>query len=256
MIFIYFVGTAGSGKSTLVSVFSEYLDSLEVDNIRVNLDPAVVNVPYTCDVDVREYIDLEAVMSGYNLGPNGAIIACTDMIAGKIDKIAREIELLNPEVVLLDTPGQIELFAFRSAGPYIVNSLGEDKKVSLFLMDPIISKNAPGYVSALLLSASTQIRLSTPQINLLSKMDLLNKNELEKILLWAENPLELLESLNKEDKGLSRTISTKICKTLIEMDSIPPIIPVSAKNNVGIQELYAEISRILLGGEDSLLFSS
>ena len=36
---VYFVGTAGSGKSTMVGAFRKWLDDNEIDSCTVNLDP-------------------------------------------------------------------------------------------------------------------------------------------------------------------------------------------------------------------------
>ncbi len=72
MKFIYFVGTAGSGKSTMVQAYKEWLDHNGIDSIIVNLDPGADSLPYEADIDIREWIDLGGVMDEYALGPNGA----------------------------------------------------------------------------------------------------------------------------------------------------------------------------------------
>ena len=68
---IYFVGTAGSGKSTMVGAFKRWLDDNEIDSIVVNLDPGAEKLPYVPDVDIREWINLDEVMSQYGLGRTG-----------------------------------------------------------------------------------------------------------------------------------------------------------------------------------------
>ncbi|MEM4772341.1 MAG: ATP/GTP-binding protein, partial [Thermoplasmatales archaeon] len=75
---VFFVGTAGSGKSTMVNSFKDWLVGLNYDAITVNLDPGAEFLPYEPDVDVRESISLEDVMAQYNLGPNGAQIVAAD----------------------------------------------------------------------------------------------------------------------------------------------------------------------------------
>ena len=45
----------------------------------LNLDPGVENIPYTCDVDVRDYVDIVSIMQQYDLGPNGAIVMANDL---------------------------------------------------------------------------------------------------------------------------------------------------------------------------------
>ncbi|RLI20606.1 GTPase, partial [Candidatus Bathyarchaeota archaeon] len=120
---IFIIGTAGSGKSLLTATFNEWLKESKQDVTVVNLDPGALTLPYTPDVDVRDYINVEALMDEYRLGPNGALIMAADLIADQIERISSEVESLKADVVLVDTPGQMELFAFRESGPYIANEL-------------------------------------------------------------------------------------------------------------------------------------
>ena len=61
-IFIFFIGTAGSGKSTLTSNFHDWIKLRGIDSIIVNLDPGAENLPYKPDVDIRDWIKLSEIM--------------------------------------------------------------------------------------------------------------------------------------------------------------------------------------------------
>ena len=52
---IFLTGTAGSGKSNLTGILSNWYQQEGRDVITVNLDPGVSNVPYGIDVDIRNY---------------------------------------------------------------------------------------------------------------------------------------------------------------------------------------------------------
>jgi GTPase SAR1 family protein len=67
-------------------------------------------------------------MEEYGLGPNGALIMAADLIADQVEKISKEIEELQSDIVLVDTSGQMELFAFRASGPYIAASSPKNLK--------------------------------------------------------------------------------------------------------------------------------
>ena len=54
---IFVSGTAGSGKSLLTSKLLEHYTNSGVFAAVLNLDPGVESMPYTCDVDVRDYVD-------------------------------------------------------------------------------------------------------------------------------------------------------------------------------------------------------
>lgn len=104
MKYIFFVGTAGSGKSTLVGAYKQWLDDQGVDSIVVNLDPGADALPYAADVDIREWINLEETMREYNLGPNGAQIVAADLMAANISKMTQIIGTYGCDYVLVDTP--------------------------------------------------------------------------------------------------------------------------------------------------------
>ena len=100
MRFLYFVGTAGSGKSTLVKAYKEWLENSGIDAVVVNLDPGVDALPYDADIDIREWVSLEEIMDEYGLGPNGAQIAASDLMAVNIDKITDILGGVKTEYVL------------------------------------------------------------------------------------------------------------------------------------------------------------
>ncbi len=246
MYFVFFVGTAGSGKTTLVKAFNDYLNDMQMDSAIINLDPAVENLPYTPSLDVRDYVDAQEVMEKFNLGPNSSLIAASDLILTKASEIKEEVDQIESNYVLVDTPGQIELFAYRETGRMLSSLIaGDNKKAMAFLIDSFIAKEARSYVSMLLLSSSVKFRMDMPTVNLLSKVDLLTDKELQEILTWS-NGEELVDRLGTIDE-----YSYELVKSLVESLSAPPI-PVSSTSNVGIDGFYAEVQRIFAGGEDFL----
>src|SRR4030067_3269815 len=182
------IGTAGSGKSLLTAAFKEWLRMSKQDVSVVNLDPGALILPYSPDVDVRNYVDIEKLMEEYRLGPNGALVMAADLIADETEKLSREIEELRSDIVLVDTSGQMELFAFRASGPYIVSELTKEQKVIVYLFDAVFSVNPQNYVSNMFLSAAVYNRFFQPQVHLLSKCDLLPRKEVERITDWSGNP--------------------------------------------------------------------
>ena len=156
-IFVYLIGTAGSGKSTLTYNFQQWMSLRGLDAITVNLDPGAENLPYDPDVDIRDWISLKEIMDSYGLGPNGAQIACADMLALNTEDIKKSIESFKTDYILMDTPGQLELFVFREAGKYIIKFLNPERSIIAYLLDPALAKTASGFVSQLLLPISTNL---------------------------------------------------------------------------------------------------
>ena len=50
------------------------------------------------------------------------------LIASKIDDIQNEVNRVNPDYLIVDTPGQIELFAYRSSGRFLVENISIRRK--------------------------------------------------------------------------------------------------------------------------------
>lgn len=189
---IFVVGTAGAGKSSLVTAYQRWARFLEVDVMAINLDPGAERVHYDPEFDVRDLVSLSDVMSEYDLGPNGAQILAADLVASQAEDVFEQIEGLSGDMLIVDTPGQVELFAFREASSHLVDVLGQGRACLIFLFDPMLSRTPSGFVSQMLLSSIVHFRLGLPTANFLSKTDLLEPEELETIMEWGDN-LDILE---------------------------------------------------------------
>jgi len=249
MAIAFIIGTAGSGKSLFTAALSEFLKISKQDVAVANLDPGAIKLPYSPDVDVRNYVHVGDLMEKYSLGPNGALIMAADLIADEIGNITNDIEAANADLVLVDTPGQMELFAFRASGPYIVNELTREPKVIIYLFDAIFSISPLNYVSNMFLSAAVYNRFFQSQIHLLSKCDLLPEKEIETITEWASDPRALEDSIEQKLKGTKRLFSRNMMHAICQLGMRFLLIPVSAKTNSGLINVNTALERILTGGE-------
>ena len=250
-IYVYFIGTAGSGKSTLTASFQNWFKLRGLDSITVNLDPGVDSLPYTPDVDIRDWISLKEVMEEYDLGPNGAQIVAADMIALNAKDVKESIDGFKTDYVLIDTPGQIELFVFREAGNFLVTQLNPRRSMVAYLLDPVLSKTASGFVTQLLLSLTTRFRLSIPVANVLSKSDLLSDEDLERLQGWSSIDEEIYETILRERASVYRELSEQILLLLKHFGEETSIIPVSSNNYQGMEDLYNVIQMCFRAGEDT-----
>jgi GTPase SAR1 family protein len=246
---IFIIGTAGSGKSLLsANLFDYYTKNGNFVGV-LNLDPGVENLPYTCDVDVRDYVDLVSIMRQYDLGPNGAMIMASDLIASKIDDLQRDVDNVNPDYLIVDTPGQIELFAYRTSGPFFVQNFTVEQKAGIFLHDGALVTTPTNFVSMALLASSIKLRLNLPFINVLTKIDLI-EDRMRDILKWSSNLGSLEDAIAKQSDGESYTLVMNILRGLNFGGFSQGLIPVSNATGDGMINLEAALSRILNLGEE------
>ncbi|MHA2008138.1 MAG: ATP/GTP-binding protein [Promethearchaeota archaeon] len=249
MLLNYFIGTAGSGKSTLTGEIKSYVVNRnpEISAITLNLDPGVKTVPYNPDIDIRDYIILEEVMEEYSLGPNGGMILASDLMVNYLDDLKEEIDEYNPDWIFVDTAGQLELFAFRETGPLIASALGfgDVQRSVCFLFDSNFVLRPNGFISTLLLAASVQFRFrNISQINLLSKVDLIDEDQIDMIINWSQDFQALEDSTNEREKGLIRELSMLISEVFIHMGSTSELIPSSTKEKGGLDILFGHLQRV------------
>ena len=245
---VFIIGTAGSGKSLFTAAFSDWLKMSKQDVAVVNLDPGSLRLPYSPDVDIRNNVDVGNLMEKYGLGPNGALVLAADLIADEIENVTRDVDAADADIVLVDTPGQMELFAFRASGPYIVNELTKEPKVVVYIFDAVFSINPLNYVSNLFLSAAVYNRFFQPQVHLLSKCDLLQNEEIVKITEWATNP-NVLETSIDQLEDTKRLFSRNVMNAIRQIGLKFMLFPVSAKTNKGFTNFNTALERILTGGE-------
>ena len=249
MNIIFIIGTAGSGKSELTGAFTNWLQLQGENVIAVNLDPGATIVPYPASVDARDYIQVNTIMENYSLGPNGGLVLACDMLIDIIDKLAFEVDSFGADLVIVDTPGQMELFAFRNTGAKIAEGMVGDSKAIIYLFDSVYCRDPLNYVMNMFIASAINTRFLLPQVSVLSRSDLLKDEELEEILGWSEDAELLEKAIDERLTGTNRMISRDMLDIIyrLGLDFSPG--PVSSKSNEGFSWLYSELLRVLTGGE-------
>jgi GTPase SAR1 family protein len=248
MYLIFVLGTAGSGKSELTGVFTRWLELQGEDAMAVNLDPGAITVPYSANVDVRDYIRVESLMEEYGLGPNGGLMLASEMMLEIVEQLASDIDDFGPDIVLLDTPGQMEMFAFRDVGARIAEEISDEGKGMIYLFDAGISRDPLNYVMSMFLASAINSRFLLPQVSVLSKADLLGE-ELEEMEGWAEDPNLLEDAIEARLTGMNRLMSQNMMEVINRLGVDFNPIPFSTRTNLGFNRLYSEMTRIFMAGE-------
>lgn len=222
---VMILGPAGCGKSTLVGRFGEYLQKEDYSVRFLNLDPGCLILPYRCDYDIREKFTVDEIMRGEGLGPSGAMIKAMEKLS------ETKIPKYEGDFVLIDTPGQLEVFAFHESGPRIVGQFSN--LVGIFILDASIGvKDLP---AAYLYSLATRYRLGIDAINVINKIDLLKSREVEKIRDYLINPAIFKKEI--ETKGVLSDIYSPISELLQRVVPAQRVPCLSAKTGKGFEEL-------------------
>jgi GTPase SAR1 family protein len=249
-IYVYVVGTAGSGKSKFTWAMQRWLKERGLQCVTVNLDPGAESLPYVPDVDIRDWVRLQDVMDKYELGPNGAQVMAADLIALQLGDLQAVLEDTRGPYVLVDTPGQTELFVFRESGRITMEFLAPGRSLIVFLFDPFLARQPSAFVSLMMLSATTQFRFGVPLVNIISKRDLLKPEELERISAWSGTPDALEEALLQEKPDLYTQMTTSAFRMLDAMQGNTKAYPVSNESLEGIEDVYSYIQGVFSAGED------
>ena len=105
------IGPPGSGKTTYCTGMQQYLEALGRKVAVVNLDPANDNYTYPVAVDIHDLVDLDAAAAHCELGPNGALVYCFEYLEANLDWLVEKLAALSDCYVLIDMPGQVQLYA-------------------------------------------------------------------------------------------------------------------------------------------------
>lgn len=178
------VGMAGSGKTTFMQRINAHLHGQKEPPYVINLDPAVLNVPFDSNIDIRDSVNYKEVMKQYNLGPNGGILTALNLFSTKVDQILNLLEKRTspdpsqpekPPVkhILVDTPGQIEAFVWSASGTILLESLASSfPTVIAYIIDTPRTASTSTFMSNMLYACSILYKTKLPMILVFNKTDI------------------------------------------------------------------------------------
>lgn len=244
------IGMAGSGKTTFVQRLNSHLHQKKTPPYVINLDPAVLKVPFGCNIDIRDSINYKKVMEDYNLGPNGAIVTSLNLFSTKIDQVLSIVKKRsdNFKQCIVDTPGQIECFVWSASGSIITEAFAtEFPTVIAYIIDTPRSSNPSTFMSNMLYACSILYKTKLPMIVVFNKTDVRDADFAKEWMTDFEAFQESLRSnaeLNDETSngsGYMASLINSMSLMLEEFYSTLDVVSCSAYTGAGFDDFLKAV---------------
>ncbi|KAK7423405.1 hypothetical protein QQZ08_009083 [Neonectria magnoliae] len=259
------VGMAGSGKTTFMRRINAHLHEKETPPYVINLDPAVLSVPFEANIDIRDSVNYEEVMKQYNLGPNGGILTSLNLFATKVDQIVNLLEKRakpDPEKpdhkpidrILVDTPGQIEVFVWSASGTILLESLASSfPTVIAYIIDTPRTSSTSTFMSNMLYACSILYKTKLPMILVFNKTDV---KDAEFAKEWMTDFEAFQEALQRDEEagegggveggghggsGYMGSLLNSMSLMLEEFYAHLSVVGVSSRLGTGVDEFFEAV---------------
>lgn len=218
----------------------------------VNLDPAAEYFDYNVAFDVRSLIQVDDVMEDEELafGPNGALVFCFEYLSENVEWLEEQLGEDSDDYFVFDCPGQIELYTHLDVMKRLVRTLEawEFRVCGVFLIDSQFLVDTSKFFSGVLSALAAMVNFEIPHVNVITKMDLLNKAGRRKIGRFLEPDTSLLAEDDRLDDTHSR-LSEAIAR-VVEEYSLVKFMPLNIKMEDSIGDLLLVIDNAIQYGED------
>ncbi len=260
------VGMAGSGKTTFMQRINAHLHTKHQKSPStagppyvLNLDPAVRSVPFDSNIDIRDSINYKEVMKQYNLGPNGGILTSLNLFSTKVDQVLSILEkrclpqqqsegsnTLLPPYILVDTPGQIEVFVWSASGNILLSSMASSfPTVLAYIIDtPRTTENTSTFMSNMLYAISILYKTKLPMILVFNKTDVKSESEAVEWMRDFESFQAALredEERETEGSGYMGSLLNSMSLVLEEFYNALSVVGVSSMTGNGVDKFFEAV---------------
>jgi len=233
---ILMIGMAGSGKSTLVHRTLLDFQSRGKRVYSVNLDPAVRNLQYPINIDIRDTINYKDIMKKFKLGPNGAIMTSLNLFATRFDQVLELIDKRAPELdyIVIDTPGQIEVFNWSASGQIICETLAVAyPTVACYVVDTVRCTRPVSFMSNMLYCCSILYKTKLPFVCAFNKIDVVKHDFIK---TWLSDFQAFGKALSEDETTYLQALARSMSLALEEFYKNLNNCGVSATTGEGLHE--------------------
>jgi len=242
---------AGSGKTTLIQQINAQMSARGMPGYIVNLDPAVMHLPYEPNIDIRDTVKYKSVMKEYNLGPNGGILTSCNLFATRFDQVMKLLEKpRDPPLqhVVVDTPGQIEIFTWSASGSIVTELLASSfPTIVAYVVDTPRCASPQTFMSNMLQACSILYKTKLPMLLVFNKIDVTRHDF---AIEWMADFESYLSALEK-DASYAATLSRSLSLVLDEFYQSMKSVGVSAITGEGMGDFFERVSECAKEYNDS-----
>uniref|UniRef100_A0A8C0FQZ4 GPN-loop GTPase n=1 Tax=Bubo bubo TaxID=30461 RepID=A0A8C0FQZ4_BUBBB len=185
---------------------------------------------------------LKIKLSRYGLGPNGGIVTSLNLFATRFDQVMKFIEKRQnaSKYVIIDTPGQIEVFTWSASGTIISEALASSfPSVVVYVMDTSRSTNPITFMSNMLYACSILYKTKLPFIVVMNKTDIIDHSF---AVEWMQDFETFQDALNQETSYVSN-LTRSMSLVLDEFYSSLKVVGVSAVLGTGLDDFFVQLSK-------------
>lgn len=155
------------------------------------------------------------------------------------------------EYVILDCPGQIELYSHLPIMHNLVKSMTVwgFRMVSVYLVDALFVLEPSKFISGCMLSLSCMLQLGLPHVNVVSKCDIADKEAVEKIL-EADSASWLVSKMAGEANGKLRNLTSAI-GSVVDDYMMVGFVMLDIKDEDSLAAVMAHTDHAVQYGEDA-----
>jgi GTPase SAR1 family protein len=274
---VLMIGMAGAGKTALVQRLNAACRVKGQTPYLVNLDPAVLHLPFGANIDIRDTVNYKEVMRQYGLGPNGAIVTSLNLFATRFDQVtsivksrstegmeasltssalsaleatAADTETTTVPVVaskslkhfIFDTPGQIEVFTWSASGSLITDMLAATlPTVVVFVVDTPRSRSPTTFMANMLYACSILYKTRLPLVIAFNKVDVTPHDFAVEWMGDYDSFQDALDIEGRRSDSYMNSLTRSLGLALDEFYSTLRAVGVSAATGEGVDDLFSAL---------------
>ncbi|KAI8909048.1 GPN-loop GTPase [Gorgonomyces haynaldii] len=246
------MGPAGSGKSTYCAAMMSHFQSIKRTVHLVNLDPAAEHFEYKPTINISDLITVDDVMDELSFGPNGGLIFCLEHFLENLDWFEDELQDYDDDYLIIDMPGQIELYTHFTIMKQLVSCLTRlnYRVCGIYLLDSQFVQDTAKFFAGVMSAMSCMLQLEIPHLNVMTKMDLITSVPSSRLERYFNVDAELLlDEANASTSKRFHDLNEALVRLIDEYHMVN-FVPLNIKDEDSMERLLYQIDQALQYGED------